>query len=267
MNMKKRSALMMGTALLFMLSSCSTQNYVYWKNMPSEAKYPVDKQYETVIQHDDRLSIVVSSKSPELAVPFNKQGGAFSVSEDGRVTVSSDNTAGVGEKGYRVDMDGNIDFPILGKLHVEGLTLNAASEMIQRKIQEGNYIKSPLVSIDILNFKYTVLGAVGKTGTYRAGGDRITLVDAIANAGDLSPSARLDRIQVIRTVNGERRVFVHDFGDESLFYSPAFNLQQNDIVYVEPKYRKKSGEDRSIQYGTILLSLVTSVCSLIWLFK
>ena len=118
---------MMGTALLLMLSSCSTQNFVYWKNMPSEAKYPVDKQYETVIQHDDRLSIVVSSKSPELAVPFNKQGGAFSVSEDGRVTVSSDNTAGVGEKGYRVDMDGNIDFPILGKLHVEGLTLNAAS--------------------------------------------------------------------------------------------------------------------------------------------
>ena len=265
--MKKRIAFIMVTALLLMLSSCSQQNFVYWKNIPSEAEYPVDKQYEIVIQHDDRLSIAVSSKNPELSVPFNRQGGAFHVNEEGRVSASSAGTSAGSEKGYRVDMDGNIDFPILGKLHVEGLTLNAASEMIQRKIMEGNYIKSPLVTIDILNFKYTVLGAVAKTGTYRVNGDRITLIDAIANAGDLSPNARVDRVQVIRMVNGERKVYMHDLGDESIFYSPAFNLQQNDIVYVEPKFRKKSGEDRSLQYGTIVLSLVTAVCSLIWLFK
>lgn len=166
-----------------------------------------------------------------------------------------------------MDVDGNIEFPILGKLHVGGLTLNEATEMIQQKIKEGNYIKSPLVSIEILNFKYTVLGAVGNTGTFRVDGDRVTLVDAIANAGDLASNARVDRIQVIGTVNGERKVFVHDFGDESLFYSPAFYLQQNDIVYVEPKYRKKSNEDRGFQYGTLLLSLVTTICSILWATK
>ena len=117
----------------------------------------------------------------------------------------------------------------------------------------------------------TVTIMVGKEGyevtTFRVDGDRVTLVDAIANAGDLASNARVDRIQVIRTVNGERKVFMHDFGDESLFYSPAFYLQQNDIVYVEPKYRKKSHEDRGFQYGTLLLSLVTTICSILWATK
>lgn len=202
-----------------------------------------------------------------MAIPFNRQGGTFYLTDDGTVSAASEGTATIREKGYRVDVDGNIEFPILGKLHVGGLTLNEATEMIQQKIKEGNYIKSPLVSIEILNFKYTVLGAVGNTGTFRVDGDRVTLVDAIANAGDLASNARVDRIQVIRTVNGERKVFVHDFGDESLFYSPAFYLQQNDIVYVEPKYRKKSNEDRGFQYGTLLLSLVTTICSILWATK
>lgn len=183
------------------------------------------------------------------------------------MSAASGGAAVLGDKGYRVDVDGNIDFPILGTLHVEGLTLNQATDLIQQKIKEGNYIKSPLVSIEIMNFKYTVLGAVGSTGTFRVDGDRITLVDAIAKAGDLASNARVDRIQVIRTVDGERKVFVHDFSDESLFYSPAFYLQQNDIVYVEPKYRKKSSEDRGFQYGTLLLSAITAVCSLFWAFK
>ena len=228
--MKKRNNLIFGMAFLILLSSCSPQNFVYWKNIQSEAKCLENERYEAIIQKDDRLSIQVSSKNPELAIPFNRQGGTFYLTEDGTVSASSEGTATVREKGYRVDVDGNIEFPILGKLHVGGLTLNEATEMIQQKIKEGNYIKSPLVSIEILNFKYTVLGAVGNTGTFRVDGDRVTLVDAIANAGDLASNARVDRIQVIRTVNGERKVFVHDFGDESLFYSPAFYLQQNDIV-------------------------------------
>ena len=147
------------------------------------------------------------------------------------------------------------------------MLLRYLKKIFYNSVAELRYIKSPLVSIEILNFKYTVLGAVGNTGTFRVDGDRVTLVDAIANAGDLASNARVDRIQVIRTVNGERKVFMHDFGDESLFYSPAFYLQQNDIVYVEPKYRKKSHEDRGFQYGTLLLSLVTTICSILWATK
>lgn len=264
--MQKRFIFIMWTAFLILLSSCSSQNFVYWKNIHTDAKCLDNIRYEAIIQSDDRLSIQVSSKNPELAIPFNRQSGEFYLTDDGTISTSSESAA-MREKGYRVDVEGNIDFPILGKIHIVGLTLNQATELIQQKIMEGNYIKSPLVSIEILNFKYTVLGAVEKTGTFRVNGDRITLVDAIANAGDLSSNARVDRIQVIRTVNGERKVFLHDFGDESLFSSPAFYLQQNDIVYVEPKYRKKSHEERSIQYGTLLLSIVTTVCSLFWALK
>lgn len=264
--MKNRNTLFLGIAFIALLSSCSPKNVVYWKNIQSEAKCLENGRYEAIIQKDDRLSILVSSKNTELAIPFNRQGGSFYMSEDGTVS-SSTEVASVKEKGYRVDVDGNIEFPILGKLHVGGLTLNQATEMIQQKIKDGNYIKSPLVSIEILNFKYTVLGAVGNTGTFHVDGDRITLIDAIANAGDLALNARIDRVQVIRTVNGERKVFMHDFGDESLFYSPAYYLQQNDIVYVEPKYRKKSKEDRGFQIGTILLSLATTIFSILWITK
>ena len=189
--MKKRNNLIFGMAFLILLSSCSPQNFVYWKNIQSEAKCLENERYEAIIQKDDRLSIQVSSKNPELAIPFNRQGGTFYLTEDGTVSASSEGTATVREKGYRVDVDGNIEFPILGKLHVGGLTLNEATEMIQQKIKEGNYIKSPLVSIEILNFKYTVLGAVGNTGTFRVDGDRVTLVDAIANARDLDSNARV----------------------------------------------------------------------------
>lgn len=159
--MKKRNNLIFGMAFLILLSSCSPQNFVYWKNIQSEAKCLENERYEAIIQKDDRLSIQVSSKNPELAIPFNRQGGTFYLTEDGTVSASSEGTATVREKGYRVDVDGNIEFPILGKLHVGGLTLNEATEMIQQKIKEGNYIKSPLVSIEILNFKY-----------YRVGGSR-----------------------------------------------------------------------------------------------
>ena len=132
--MKKRNNLIFGMAFLILLSSCSPQNFVYWKNIQSEAKCLENERYEAIIQKDDRLSIQVSSKNPELAIPFNRHGGTFYLTEDGTVSASSEGTATVREKGYRVDVDGNIEFPILGKLHVGGLTLNEATEMIQQKI-------------------------------------------------------------------------------------------------------------------------------------
>lgn len=98
-------------------------------------------------------------------------------------------------------------------------------------------------------------------------GDRITLLEAIANAGDLQGKARTNRVKVIREINGERQMFVHDLGTKDIFDSPCYYLQQNDIVYVEPKYRKKDVEDRGWQISTFLLSIVTAVCSVMWAIK
>lgn len=251
---------------LLLLTSCaSRKNIVYLQDMQIGEKYRYDTRYEAVIRRDDRLSITVSNKNPELALPFNIYGGTVKVGTDGDVT--ADASTRVNEKGYRVDVDGDIDFPILGILHVEGLTVSELRDLIKEKIEKGNYMKDPLISIEFLNFKYTVLGAVGHNGTFSADGDRVTLLEAIANAGDLTDKARTDRVAVIREVDGARQMFMHDLRSRDIFDSPCFYLQQNDVVYVEPKYRKKDGEDRGWQIGTTLLSIASVICSLLWVIK
>ena len=240
---------------LLLLTSCaSRKNIVYLQDMQIGEKYRYDTRYEAVIRRDDRLSITVSNKNPELAIPFNIYGGTFKVGENGDIT--TDAATKVNEKGYRVDVDGDIDFPILGILHVEGLTVSELRDLIKEKIEKGNYMKDPLVSIEFLNFKYTVLGAVGHNGTFSADGDRVTLLEAIANAGDLTDKARTDRVAVIREVDGARQMFMHDLRSKDIFDSPCFYLQQNDVVYVE-----------GWQIGTTLLSIASVICSLLWVIK
>ena len=250
---------------VLLLTSCARKRIVYLQDMEMGVRYPIDLKYEAVVHRAARLSITVSCKNPELAIPFNIYGGTFKVGSDGNVT--ADASTRINEKGYRVDVDGNIDFPILGKLHVEGLKVGEVRDLIKNKIIEGEYMKDPLVAIEFLNFKYTVLGAVGRNGTFSVDGDRITLLEAIANAGDLSAKAKIDRVAVIREIDGERQMFMHDLRSKDLFESPCFYLQQNDIVYVEPKYRKKDNEDRGWQIGTTMLSIVTAVTSILWVTK
>lgn len=252
-------------AVLILTSCASRKSFVYLQDMQMGTKYPIETKYEAVIHDDDRLSITVSSKNPELAIPFNINGGAVQVGTDGNVSAAA--SGGAKQMGYRVDVDGNIDFPILGKIHVSGMTVNAAKQLIRDKIIAGNYISDPIVSIEFLNFKYTVLGAVGHNGTFTANGDRVTLIEAIANAGDLTAKAQTNRVAVIREVNGDRQMFMHDLTSKDIFESPCFYLQQNDIVYVEPKYRKKDTEDRGRQIGTTILSAITAVCSILWAIK
>ena len=102
------------------------------------------------------------------------------------------------EKGYLVDINGNIDFPVLGQLHVEGLTRRQLTELIKKRLINEELLKDPMVTVNFLNFKFSVLGEVGHVGTFEVKGDRITLLEALAMAGDLTPRSRLDRIAVIR---------------------------------------------------------------------
>lgn len=248
-----------------LLASCaSKRNIVYLADMEPGVKYPVVANYESTVHCDDRLGIMVSCKNPELAIPFNIQSGNFQVEANGNVTSSETVWR---EKGYRVDVEGNIDFPILGKLHVESLKVSEVKNLIERRIKDGNYIKDPLVSVEFLNFRYTVLGAVAKNGTFTVNGDRVTLLEAIANAGDLTAKARINRVTVIREVGDERQMFVHDLRNKDILESPCFYLQQNDIVYVEPRFRNKNKEDRGWQVVTVLLSLASVITSVFWVLK
>ena len=119
-------------AVLILTSCASRKSFVYLQDMQMGTKYPIETKYEAVIHDDDRLSITVNSKNPELASPFNINGGAVQVGTDGNVSAAA--SGGAKQMGYRVDVDGNIDFPILGKIHVSGMTVNAAKQLIRDKI-------------------------------------------------------------------------------------------------------------------------------------
>lgn len=261
--MSKRNLSFIGTmaVLILLLSSCSSRkNLVYLQDMQIAELYKFDTKHEAVVHPNDKLKIIVSCEKPALAMPFNARTGAIQMREDG--TVAS--VGSTDDNSYRVTPEGCIDFPMLGSLKVEGLKLNEVKELITNKIIEEGYINDPLVSVDIVNFKYVVLGATGSNGVYSVDGGRITLIEAIAKAGDLSPNARIDCVKVIREEGDGRKVYVHDLREKNIFNSPAFYLQQNDIVYVEPKYKKKDFEDRSLQYTTLALSLASTLSTVLW---
>ena len=157
--MKKKLIFMSGLLLLLLASCSSRKDFAYLQDMEIGKAYDYDARYEATVHANDRLKITVTCKKPELAIPFNMHGRSVSVDPSGNVSTSSSYDEST--QGYRVDVDGNIDFPILGKLHVQGLKVSEVTNGIRDLIIKGNYIKDPQVSLEFLNFKYTVLGAVG----------------------------------------------------------------------------------------------------------
>lgn len=253
------------TVLLF--SSCATRkDLTYLRDMEELKEYPVFQKYEAVIHRDDRLSITVSCKNPELTLPFNIPGSSnYSVGPDGNIstnmlTSGNDNAS----RGYLVDVNGEIDFPVLGKLKVEGRTRGQVTEMIKQRLIDEDLIKDPIVMVNFLNFKITVLGEVGGPGTYDITGDRITLLEAIAKAGDITDQGRVDRVAVIREYGNKRRIMFHDLRSKDVFNSPCYYLQQNDIVYVEPSAIKtRDNAQRAISTFSMIISFITTVTSLV----
>ena len=246
-------------AMALLLVSCGgARKFVYLSDMAPGERYDVNLESATIIHPNDRLDIKVSCKNPELAVPFNAQMGSYQISADGSV-----NSAGVEvNAGYRVDDDGNIVFPVLGKINVGGKTIKEVSEIIETMIEAGDYIKNPEVTIEFLNFKYTVLGAINGKGTYTVDGDKVTIIEAIAKAGDLAKNARLDRIAVIRMINGKYEIFYNDIRTAEIFKSPTYYLQQNDIVYVEPKHKERN--ERAWQTATFIVSFGSLASTILW---
>lgn len=245
--------------MTLLLASCGgARKIMYLSDMEPGGRYPVNMESVIMVHPNDRLDIKVSSKNPELAVPFNAQVGSYQVAADGSVR-----SAGVDENaGYRVDAEGNIVFPVLGKINVGGKTLKEVAAIIETMIEEGDYINNPEVSINFLNFKYTVLGAVNGKGTYTVDGDKVTIIEAIAKAGDLTNNAKLDRIAVIRMIDGKQEIFYNDIRTVDIFMSPTYYLQPNDIIYVEPKHKERN--ERAWQAASFAVSLASLASTFLW---
>ena len=247
-------------------SSCNTtKQFLYLQDMNTNLPYPATDSTEAVIETGDRLNIEVTCKNQELALPFNHKGAYLtSVNGDYNSNIQKETDESVG---YLVNDEGNITFPILGRVHVAGLTTTGVSDQIKRMIEKGNYISNPIVTTDILNFKVYMLGAVNHTGPINVKDGQITILQALSQAGDLSKNAKTDKVKVVRKVNEQRMVYELNIKGRDIFNSPAYNLKQNDIVYVEPKYVNRDAYENGFRYGSIITSLASLVLTLIYIFK
>jgi polysaccharide export outer membrane protein len=228
--------------------------------MIPDSLYTVQESQVIKVQQNDRLNIIVGSKSPELTAPFNFFSGSYRVDENANISTAPATATTGRDNEYVVDQKGNIEFPILGTLYVEGLTINGVGDLIKNLLVAKNLVNDPLVKVNLLNFKITIMGEVANVGVLSVPENRITLFDAISRSGGLTDNATPSKIAVIREENGERKITMNDIQSISVFNSPTYYLKQNDIVYVVPKSgRTDPREERFWRYfgtATGLISLV-----------
>ncbi len=221
------------------------------------------------MQPGDIVNISVSSSDPQLAVPFNM---TEALNIDALITdYSMDNRQNASVvRGYLIDEHGYIEFPVLGDLRLSGMTLAEVKEMIRAEIVAGGYIKEPIVKVDIKNFEYTIVSSRGSTGsgsgTFTVEGNNMTLLKALARGSVLTNYQKLDDIRVIRTEGNVRKVYSVNILKKEFFDSPVFYLQQNDIIYVQPRGGRLTPEAQFVwsMAGTIIsgASLITSLAIL-----
>lgn len=219
--MKKIFGLILG--VLVVCTSCVTpRKVIYLQDMSDSSAVALDTKFEARIAPSDRLGIFVTSFDKELAEMFNQH-------QQGNNTGSR---GGNSWYGYLVDVNGNIYFPVLGKLHVEGLTRIELQDTITSMLKSGGYLKDPLVNVELSNFKINFLGADGGKVIY-VDGDQCTLFEALALAGDLKDFTRRDKVKVYRMVDGRMTVRTLDLRSSKVFNDPYFQLQQNDYVMTQ----------------------------------
>ena len=234
------------------LGCASSKKVVYLQDIKVDKRIKAACEYRTVIHVDDLLSIIVSCDDIEAALPFNTPMIGL-----GKEVTSGNQQAALG---YLVDKEGYVDFPVLGKLQVDGISRNELADMLKEKL--SGYLKNPIVTIQFLNFKVTVLGEVRNPGSYKVNSERVSIFDALGMAGDLQINAKRKNVLVMRE-DGDEKVFAQlDLTSENIIHSPFFYLQQNDVVYVEPNKARIVGGNAGAFLPYVLSSISTLVAIL-----
>lgn len=256
--MKKLIALSM---LVLLLASCSTskQNIVYMSDLAESTSGKLPMKFNALtIQPDDELMINVASEIPGATAMYNLPFNNSLTREE-----LPENVTTLKIQTYVVNSLGDINFPMLGKIHVAGMTTTALADYIEKRVSET--VDNPMVRVELLNFKVQVAGAVKEPTTIPVRGERFTVLDALAAAGDATIEARRDNVLVIREQDGETTYHRIDLTDSRSYNSPYFYLHQNDVVYVEPGDRQKDkltyGDKRT--FNVSLASIIVSSCSVI----
>lgn len=224
--MKKIFFILASVILLF--SSCRTQEKVlYFQDVVNQETIATQTSTDIKFEPGDKMSIVVSSRKPELAAPFNLP----------MANVQAGSTSRVGSNQislYTIDSEGCVEIPVVGKVKIGGLSRSEATEKIQSALRDRELLIDAVVTINVYEQYISVLGEVKNPGRINVTQDNITILEALAQAGDLTIQARRDRILVLRKEGNETMPYYVDIRSKDIMNSPVFYLSQNDVVYVEP---------------------------------
>ena len=250
-------------AIAISLASCnSSKKVLYMQDATVNVPERIVNLNEIKVQPGDKITIMVSCKDPELAQMFNL------VETNTRIGQQRSSTNYV--SAYSVDEFGDINFPVLGSVHVAGLTRTGIADLLTKRLEAENLLKNPVVTVEFANLRVSVFGDVAKPATYAITNDRITLYEALSMAGDLNVTGKRDGVYVIREEDGQRTTYKLDLRSADVMNSPVFYLKQNDVIYVEPNGTKAGQSNvsenslKSAGLWVSVASLLTSVAVLIW---
>jgi polysaccharide biosynthesis/export protein len=260
-----RTRLLYFAAIVFIISSCTTQkqtaNNNYLVNARDTSGVTVVKVQPPVIQKGDLISIKVFSKAngldPKADAPYNLQ----------QPSAAGGGGSSGGGSGFLVDRNGNIEYPQLGVLHVEGMTREGLSEELKGRLD--SVLTNPSVDVRFLNYKVTVLGEVKAPGTFTFPSENVTILDALGQSGDITDFGKKDNVMVVRETNGQVERGRINLTSDSLFLSPYYHLQQGDVVMVEalPKKIRQQEEQQVAQKIGLGISIITAIALILTFFK
>lgn len=253
--------------LVFVLSLCLLAGCNSYKNVPyfRDAK-PGEKTisqnhqlYDARIMPKDLLSITVSSSEPEAAAPYNQTVPTTFTAEN-RSTYSQPLI-----QSYLVDNQGDVEFPVLGKMHLGGMTKTEAENYIVDKLK-SSFKEAPIVTVRMINYKISVLGEVSRPSTFTVANEKVNIFEALALAGDMTVYGRRDNVKLLREdANGIKEIITLNMNKSDIIDSPYFYLQQNDVLYVEPNKAKAKSSDigQSTSLWFSATSIMVSIASLL----
>lgn len=255
--MKGKIVFLLLVAVL-MCSCVSRKQLAYFRPVTAESAAEINKsmkpQPEPRVKINDALIITVSALDPEAVIPYNLPNVAYSSPTSSTIPTTAS------FQYYTVDEQGYIDFPVLGKLYVVGLSQSEVINLIEGKLK--GQLVNPIVTMRFLNAKVTVLGEVRNPGTYMLNNGRMTLLEALGAAGDLTQYARRDNVLVMRENNGKVEFVRLDLRTDEVFTSPFFYLQQNDVVVVEPN-QARTTSNQSIGLWLSMIGTVSSAVTVV----
>jgi polysaccharide export outer membrane protein len=257
------------------LASCTPKNVAYLQNIDDTITTADALSTLIRVKPEDKISIVVHSKDDQLSKLFNLPVVSTNITQamttTEATTIRNDGGVKSGMSVYTVSPEGTIQFPILGELKVAGMSRSELSGFIKGELMGRDLVKDPTVTVEFVNTGINVLGEVNSPGRIEVNRDHLTILDALAIAGDMTIHGQRENVMVIREENGQRKAYRIDMTDaRKTMSSPAYYLQQNDIIYVEPNGQKKretttnSNNFLSTGFWISVASLLTSICVLIF---